>query len=221
MPMIDVRNLHKSYHTRDLETPVLHGITLRIERGEFVALMGPSGCGKSTLLYCLGLMTHFDGGSVIVDGTDVATLSEPERARMRRERMGFVFQRFNLLPALTAEENIGLTLRLRGETGHDGVMELLDQIQLAEKRHHRPSALSIGEQQRVALARSLVGRPSILFADEPTGNLDSDNGNRVLDLIRQCHRDMGQTVVMVTHNEEAAGWADRVIRMRDGRCVDG
>ncbi|MBN2582871.1 MAG: ABC transporter ATP-binding protein [Planctomycetes bacterium] len=220
MPMIDVKDLHKSYHTQDLDTPVLHGITLQIERGEFVALMGPSGCGKSTLLYCLGLMTHFDSGSVVIDGTDVTTLSEPERACMRRERMGFVFQRFNLLPALTAEENIGLTLHLRGQGKHDGTLEMLRRINLADKRHHRPSALSIGEQQRVALARSLIGQPAILFADEPTGNLDSENGERVLTMLRECHRDMGQTIVMVTHNEEAAGWADRVVRMRDGRCVD-
>jgi putative ABC transport system ATP-binding protein len=220
MPMIDVRNLHKSYHTTDLDTPVLHGIALAVQQGEFVALMGPSGCGKSTLLYVLGLMTHFDSGSVVIDGADVAALSEPERARMRRERMGFVFQRFNLLPALTAQENIGLTLRLRGKTQHDGTSEMLDRIGLAGKRHHRPSALSIGEQQRVALARSLIGQPAILFADEPTGNLDTENGERVLELLRECHRDMGQTIVMVTHNEEAARWADRVIRMRDGRCLN-
>ena len=220
MAMIDVRNLHKSYHTRQLDTPVLHGINLSVEPGEFIAIMGPSGCGKSTLLYVMGLMTAFDSGQVTVDGCDVGTMSRVEQTRMRRERMGFVFQRFNLLPALSAEDNVGLTLRLRGQTRRDGVVEMLERIKLADKRHHRPAALSVGEQQRVAIARSLIGRPAILFADEPTGNLDSENGEHVLSLLSEFHRQNGQTIVMVTHNEEAARWADRVVRMRDGRCID-
>ena len=220
MAMIEVRDLHKSYHTRQLDTPVLHGIDLSVAQGEFLAVMGPSGCGKSTLLYVLGLMAGFDSGHVIVDGCDVSTMSEVERTRMRRERMGFVFQRFNLLPALSAEDNVGLTLRLRGQRSTDGVVEMLERINLADKRHHRPSALSMGEQQRVAIARSLIGRPAILFADEPTGNLDSESGQRVLALLSEFHRQMGQTIVMVTHNKEAARWADRIVHMRDGRCID-
>ncbi len=220
MAMIDVRDLHKSYHTRELDTAVLHGLDLSVESGEFLAIMGPSGCGKSTLLYVLGLMTGFDSGTVTVDGCDAGTMSRVERTRMRRERMGFVFQRFNLLPALSAEDNVGLTLRLRGQRSSDGVVEMLDRINLADKRHHRPSALSMGEQQRVAIARSLIGRPAILFADEPTGNLDSENSERVLVLLSEFHREMGQTIVMVTHNEEAARWADRIVHMRDGRCID-
>ncbi|NIA20412.1 MAG: ATP-binding cassette domain-containing protein [Anaerolineaceae bacterium] len=218
--MIDVRNLHKSYHTSELDTPVLHGIDLSVEQGEFLAVMGPSGCGKSTLLYVLGLMAGFDSGTVTVDGCDVEAMSRVERTRMRRERMGFVFQRFNLLPALSAEDNVGLTLRLRKQAERDGVVAMLERINLADKRHHRPSALSMGEQQRVAIARSLIARPAILFADEPTGNLDSENGKRVLALLSEFHREMGQTIIMVTHNEEAARCADRIVRMRDGRCVN-
>ena len=217
MAIIDVRNLHKAYHGSELDTPVLHGIDLAVEPGEFIAIMGPSGCGKSTLLYVLGLLARYDAGTVLIDGQDVSSLAEDEKARLRRQRMAFVFQRFNLLPALSAEENVAMTLRLRGRPDPAGVRQMLEEVGLAAKGHHRPSALSIGEQQRVAIARGLVGRPAILFADEPTGNLDSDNGQKVLDLLRGFNRSMKQTVLMVTHNEEAAGRADRVIRMRDGR----
>jgi len=221
MAIIEVRDLHKTYHTGPLDTPVLHGIHLTVEPGEFIAIMGPSGCGKSTLLYVLGLMAGYDSGTVRIDGRDVASLAEEEKTLLRRERMAFVFQRFNLLPALTAEDNVAMVFRLRGRPDGLAAREMLDRVGLADKRHRRPAALSVGEQQRVAIARSLVGRPAILFADEPTGNLDSESGQAVLDLLREFNRSMNQTILMVTHNAEAARWADRVIRMRDGRFVDG
>jgi putative ABC transport system ATP-binding protein len=219
--ILEARNLQKSYHDGSVVTAVLHGITLAVEPGEFMAIMGPSGCGKSTLLYVLGLLTHHDAGTVLFDGRDISSLDGAGRTRWRRERMGFVFQRFNLLPALSAEENVAMPLRLQGAAKGDGAVEMLDRVGLADKRHKRPGQLSIGEQQRVAIARSLIGRPAILFADEPTGNLDSENGDRILSILGDFHRGQGQTIIMVTHNEEAALRADRIVRMRDGRCVDG
>ncbi len=218
--ILEARNLQKSYRDGSVVTAVLHGVGLAVEPGEFVAIMGPSGCGKSTLLYVLGLLTHHDGGTVRFEDRDISALGGAERTRLRRERMGFVFQRFNLLPALSAEDNVALPLRLRGEAKGDGAAEMLDRVGLADKRHKRPGQLSIGEQQRVAIARSLIGQPAILFADEPTGNLDSENGERILSILSDFHRGQGQTIIMVTHNEEAALRADRVIRMKDGRCVD-
>jgi putative ABC transport system ATP-binding protein len=221
MAIIAVTNLHKTYHNGQVETPVLHGINLTIEPGESLAIMGPSGCGKSTLLYALGLMVGYDSGTVLLEGRDVGTLNDAEKTRVRRERMGFVFQRFNLLPALTAEENVEMALRLRGQRDGAVVRETLERVGLSGKRHHRPAALSIGEQQRVAIARGLVCKPAILFADEPTGNLDSENGEKILELLQEFHQGLGQTILMVTHNAEAARWADRILRMRDGRFVDG
>jgi len=220
MSILEARQLHKAYHTGQLDTPVLHGIDLEVTAGEFIAIMGPSGCGKSTLLYVLGLLARHDGGTVLVDGHDASTLSDVAKTRLRRERMAFVFQRFNLLPALTAEENVALPLKLSGKPHATEPREMLDRVGLGRKTHHRPAALSIGEQQRVAIARSLVGRPAVLFADEPTGNLDSDNGQKVLDLLGEFNRGDGQTILMVTHNAEAARAAGRVIRMRDGKFVD-
>ncbi len=220
MPIIEVEDLHKTYHTAQLDTPVLHGIDLRVASGEFVAIMGPSGCGKSTLLYCLGLMARYDGGRLAIGGRDVAELGEGDRARLRRTRMAFIFQRFNLLPALSAEENVAMPLRLQKRTAGHAPEQLLGRVGLAEKRAHRPSALSMGERQRVAIARGLAGGPDILFADEPTGNLDSESGKRVLELLSEFHQSLGQTILMVTHDAAAAKWADRVVRMRDGRFVD-
>jgi ABC-type lipoprotein export system ATPase subunit len=219
--ILEARNLQKSYRDGSVVTAVLHGVGLAVEPGEFVAIMGPSGCGKSTLLYVLGLLTHHDSGTVRFEGRDISALGGTERTRLRRERMGFVFQRFNLLPALSAEDNVAMPLRLRGEVKGDGAAEMLDRVGLADKRHKRPGQMSIGEQQRVAIARSLIGRPAILFADEPTGNLDSENGEKILSILGDFHRGQGQTIIMVTHNEEAALRADRIIRMKDGRCING
>ncbi len=217
--IIDIRNLRKNYVNGSVVTKVLRDVDMQVNKGEFVAIMGPSGCGKSTLLYVMGLLTHQNSGSLRIAGEDASGLGDSERTRLRREHIGFVFQRFNLLPALSAEANLRVSLKLRGMSQADGVTEMLDRVGLADKGHKRPRELSIGEQQRVAIARSLVGRPAILLADEPTGNLDSDNGRRILDLLAEFHKSEGQTIVMVTHSEEAAGWADRVIRMRDGQIV--
>jgi putative ABC transport system ATP-binding protein len=221
MARIETHDLHKTYHTRQLHTPVLHGIDLSIETGEFIAIMGPSGCGKSTLLYVLGLMARYDFGTVLIDGQDVAELSDAQKTRLRARRMGFVFQRFNLLPALSAEDNVAMALRLMGETNEQPVRDMITRVGLGEKRLRRPGALSIGEQQRVAIARSMVGRPDILFADEPTGNLDSENSEKILELLKQFNREMNQTILMVTHDDDAARWADRTIHMKDGRLVNG
>lgn len=221
MAIIETHNLHKTYHSQQLHTPVLHGINLSAEAGEFIAIMGPSGCGKSTLLYVIGLMTQYDSGTVLIDGQNVAGLSDAQKTRLRARRMGFVFQRFNLLPALSAEDNVAMALRLMGDTDEQAVRDMVARVGLGEKRHRRPGALSIGEQQRVAIARSMVGRPDILFADEPTGNLDSENGKKILELLKQFNREMNQTILMVTHNTDAAHWADRTIYMKDGRLVNG
>jgi putative ABC transport system ATP-binding protein len=221
MAIIETHSLRKTYHTGSLVTPVLHGIHLVVEPGEFVAIMGPSGCGKSTLLYVLGLMASFDGGMVLIEGRDVGRMRSAEKTLLRRERLALVFQRFNLLPALTAEENVELSLRFCGASNGTTPAGMLDRVGLAAKRHHRPRELSMGEQQRVAIARSLVGRPAILLADEPTGNLDSENSGRVLDLLAEFNRELGQTILMVTHDCEAAQWAHRTITMRDGRFTDG
>jgi len=221
MPIIEAQGLHKTYHTRSVDTPVLHGIDLAVAPGEFIAIMGPSGCGKSTLLYVLGLLARYDSGALLVEGQDAATLSDAAKTRLRRERMAFVFQRFNLLPALTAEENVAITLKLAGKPVGHAPRGMLDRVGLGAKAHHRPAALSVGEQQRVAIARSLVGLPAILLADEPTGNLDSENGEKVLALLKEFNRTDRQTILMVTHNAEAARAAGRIIRMRDGKFVDG
>ena len=217
--IIDIRSLRKSYRNGSTTTSVLRDIDVEVRRGEFLAIMGPSGCGKSTLLYIMGLLTHHDSGDFVIADRNANGLSDAERTQLRRQQIGFVFQRFNLLPALSAEGNLRMSLNLRGLSARDGVVEMLDRVGLADKRHKRPRELSIGEQQRVAIARSLVGGPALLLADEPTGNLDSENGHRILDLLAEFHRRDGQTIVMVTHSEEAAGWADRVIRMRDRKSV--
>lgn len=220
-PIIDIRGLRKSYRNGSVTTEVLRDIDLEVRRGEFLAIMGPSGCGKSTLLYVMGLLTHHDGGTLRVAGCDADGLADSERTQLRRNHIGFVFQRFNLLPALSAEANLRISLKLRGgDAADESVLEMLERVSLGDKRHKLPQQLSIGEQQRVAIARSLVGRPALLLADEPTGNLDSENGRKILDLLSEFHQRDGQTIVMVTHSEEAAQWADRVVRMRDGRRVD-
>jgi putative ABC transport system ATP-binding protein len=192
-----------------------------VRRGEFVILMGPSGCGKTTLLHILGLMMRPSAGTIRLEGADVGALSEGQRTRLRRERIGFVFQRFNLLPILTARGNIELPLRLRGERADGQVSDVLRQVGLREKADSKPRALSMGEQQRVALARAVVARPRLLLADEPTGNLDSANAGAVLDLLADLHRTCGLTTLMITHNEHLATRADRVLFMRDGRIDAG
>jgi putative ABC transport system ATP-binding protein len=219
--MIDIQGVHHAYeHDRVIE-PVLHGIDLRVRRGEFVVVMGPSGCGKTTLLNILGLMmppTRAEGLNLA--GANALTLTEADRTRLRRELIGFVFQRFNLLPTVTARRNVGLPLEIRGENVDGQVDALIKRVGLANYADKKPGQLSAGQQQRFALARALVGKPALLLADEPTGNLDSANAAEVLDLLSAFHRDWGQTIVLITHNDNLAVAADRVLRMRDGRLSE-
>jgi ABC-type lipoprotein export system ATPase subunit len=219
--MISARQVHHTYRHGTVVEPVLHGIDLEIRRGEFVVIMGPSGCGKTTLLNVLGLMmppTRAD--SVRIAGRETLGLPDAGRTKLRREQIGFVFQRFNLLQTISARKNVALPLKIR-KTSLDGQVEpLLARVGLADCAHKKPGQLSVGQQQRVAIARAMVGRPALLLADEPTGNLDSDNAHAILALLSDFHRHWGQTILMITHNEHLTVNADRVIHMRDGRFRD-
>jgi len=218
-------SLWKSYRVGARDVHALRGVDLRVGRGDFVAIMGPSGCGKSTLLHTLGGLQSPSSGSVLVDGEDLAGLSDSGRTELRRERIGFVFQRFNLFPTLTVEGNLKLAERIclgrkDAAVGASRRLELLTMLGLSSKLHHKPMELSGGEQQRVALARALVHEPAILLADEPTGNLDSENTDNVLSMLARVHRELGQTIVLITHDIEVAEAAERVVLMRDGAVVD-
>ncbi len=215
--ILEARGLEKVYRADGVPTPALRGVDLAVRAGEYVSVMGPSGCGKSTLLYLLGLLATPTEGTVRVAGTDTSEAGEAGRTRLRRRHVGFVFQRFNLIPTLSAEDNVALALRLRGRpVGEDG-RAMLAAVGLEGKARRKPHQLSVGEQQRVAIARALVTRPTVLLADEPTGNLDSEASGRVLDLIGRLHAETGQAVVLITHNETVAARAERTVRMRDGR----
>ena len=220
-PVIDVRGLTKVYRTEEVETHALTGIELSIQPGEYIAAMGPSGCGKTTLLSILGLLETPSGGEYQISGTPVETLNAGERARMRNRHIGFVFQAFNLVPTLTAAENITLPADIAGRqvdaAWRDEVVGVLG---IGARLGHRPAELSGGEQQRVAVARALVGRPEVVFADEPTGNLDSRAGAELLGFLAEAVTRYGQSVVMVTHDPVAAGYADRVVFLADGAVVD-
>ena len=225
-PIILAQNLGKTYRSGKLEVKALHDVNFAIEPGEFVAIVGPSGSGKSTLFYVLGGLTNATSGHVTIDGTDFAKLSDAERTKMRRARIGFVFQRFNLLPTLSALGNIEIAhdiANLGAENKKPLDRALLDHLAgnlgIAGRLDHRPNELSGGEQQRVAIARALVTRPSIVLADEPTGNLDTKNSDAVLEMLRSSSRELNQTVLMITHNPEAAQIADRILTMRDGQIV--
>jgi putative ABC transport system ATP-binding protein len=198
----------------------LDGVSVDFERGRFSAIMGPSGSGKSTLMHILAGLDRPTGGSVILDGTELESLDDADLTKLRRDKLGFVFQFFNLLPVLTAEENITLPLSIAGEKpDQEWLRRLVQTIDLENRLTHRPSELSGGQQQRVAIARALVSRPAVVFADEPTGNLDTKSGEEVLSLLRQAVDEFGQTVVMVTHDPEAASYADRLVVLRDGHVV--
>ncbi len=219
--MIDVRDLHHAYTHGGVVEPVLHGLDFHVRRGEFVVIMGPSGCGKTTLLNILGLMlTPTRAQTLRIAGHDAPALDEAGRTRLRRAALGFVFQRFNLLRTLNVRRNVALPLQLRGVAADGQVTEMLARVGLTGVEHKKPGQLSVGQQQRVALARAVIGRPALLLADEPTGNLDSANAAGVLELLTEFHRRDGQTIVMITHNEQLAVQADRVRHMRDGRFVD-
>jgi putative ABC transport system ATP-binding protein len=212
--------LARRFGAGDTAVDALRGVTLQVTRGELVAIMGPSGSGKSTLMHLLAGLDRPTGGRVSIAGVDPAALSDTKLTRLRREHVGFVFQAFNLLPTLSAEENVTLPLELAGgRVDRAWVDELLRTVGLDERRRHRPAELSGGQQQRVAVARALVHRPSVLFADEPTGNLDSRSGAEVLELIRGAVDGYGQTTIMVTHDRRAAEVADRVLFIADGRVA--
>jgi putative ABC transport system ATP-binding protein len=221
--MIQAENVRKTYHIGKVDVPALRGVSLQVEKGEFVSIVGPSGSGKSTLFYILGGLTHADSGRVLIDGIDFTALSDSARTRMRKSKIGFVFQKFNLLPTLTAQGNIEIARDIAGKGNGNGNHEYIDRITrllgIDTRLEHRPSELSGGEQQRVALARALVNQPAIVLADEPTGNLDSQNSEIVLKMLRQSNQELGQTVLMITHNPEAASYGDRIIHMRDGSIV--
>jgi putative ABC transport system ATP-binding protein len=218
--VVRASNITRTYGEGATAVEALRGVSLEVESGQLVAVMGPSGSGKSTLMHILAGLDKPTGGTVEIAGTEITTLNDTGLTRLRREHIGFVFQFFNLLPMLTAEENVVLPLSIAGEKAEDGWLnELLRETGLADRRSHRPSELSGGQQQRVALARALVTRPTILFADEPTGNLDSKTGGEILELLRNSVDTYGQTMVMVTHEARAAVIADRILFLADGLIV--
>jgi putative ABC transport system ATP-binding protein len=217
-PMIQASRLRKVYHGAS-EVEALRGVDLEVGRGEMVAIVGPSGSGKTTLLNCLSGLDRFDAGTVVVEGADLARMSDRQRTTYRARHMGFVFQAFNLVPVLTAVENVEIPLLLLGLSGRDArrrALDLLEALGLAHRAAHRPNELSGGEQQRVAVARALIHRPAVVWADEPTGNLDTEVSLVIVELLRRLNAD-GQTIVLVTHNPQVADQAGRVLRMRDGR----
>lgn len=219
---IEAVELRKTYYVGKIEVPALRGISFSVPKGEFVSVVGPSGSGKSTLFYLLGGLTQADSGHVVIDGDDFAKLSDAERTRMRRRKIGFVFQKFNLLPTLDARGNIDVAIDIAGANGgYDRAYfeKIIGLLGLEKRLQHRPSELSGGEQQRVALARALVNKPAIVLADEPTGNLDTKNSDIVLEMLRHSNKELGQTVLMITHNPAAAAYGDRIIHMRDGEIV--
>ncbi len=220
--IIEAEHLGKTYRVGKLQVPALRDVSFAVERGEFVAIVGPSGSGKSTLFYILGGLTRATSGHVRIDGVDFAALSDAERTRMRKSKIGFVFQKFNLLPTLSALGNIEIAYQIAdggAPLDRKRLAELTEVLGIAGRLGHRPSELSGGEQQRVALLRALITKPAILLADEPTGNLDTENSDAVLAMLRHSNKAFGQTVLMITHNPEAAAFADRVLRMRDGAML--
>ena len=217
--MLKCDSLTQTYLSGGRELTVLKDVSFDIAPGEFVAILGPSGSGKSTLLGLLAGLDRPRDGRVVLDGQDLGPLDEDARARLRREKIGFVFQSFHLVPTLTARENVQVPLELRGEDGRQRAGDLLDRVGLGDRGHHYPAQLSGGEQQRVAVARAFANRPRILFADEPTGNLDAATGTVVIDLMAELNRESGTTLMLVTHDPELASRARRVIRLADGCLV--
>ncbi len=223
--ILQAENLEKVYRVGTVDVHALRGVSMEVEEGEFVAIMGPSGCGKSTMLHLLGGLLTPTSGRIIIDDEDLTAATDARRTDIRRRKIGFVFQRFNLFPTLTAEGNLRLAERIHagGDGGKDDQperrREILRLLQLEDKMHHKPLELSGGEQQRVALARALVNRPAIVLADEPTGNLDSENSAIVLNMFQEMNYRFNQTIIMITHNPEAAAMCRRIIQMRDGQIV--
>jgi len=215
--IIRVRGLRKIYHVGDVDVPALRGADLDVRRGEFLAIIGPSGSGKSTLFHILGGLAAPTSGEILIDGFDLSQLSDSQRTEMRQKKVGFVFQKYNLLPTLTARDNIAIAQSLAGNPPKpENFDEILTMLSIKQRLDHKPRALSGGEQQRVAIARALVNQPAILLADEPTGNLDTENSNAVLEILRYLNQRTRQTILMITHNPEAAAFADRTVAIRDG-----
>lgn len=220
--IIQVRDLKKIYRIGDVQVHALRGVNLTVQRGEFVCVAGPSGSGKSTLFHILGGLTPATSGTVVIGGRDLSRISDAERTRMRRRMVGFVFQKYNLLPTLTAADNIAVARFLADNRNGDDAQfaAVLQILGIAHRLKHKPRALSGGEQQRVAIARAIVNSPDILLADEPTGNLDSDNSVAVLGLLRDLNQRLGQTILMITHDPNVASYGHRIVQMLDGRIVE-
>jgi putative ABC transport system ATP-binding protein len=220
--MIEIRDLTKTYRTGEIDVHALRGVSLSVARGEFLSVVGPSGSGKSTLFNILGGLTPPTSGTIHIDGRDLLKMSDTERTDLRKKTVGFVFQKYNLLPTLSAEDNIAIARDIAdNRVDRDPQFEeILTLLGIRERMHHKPRALSGGEQQRVAIARSLVNHPAILLADEPTGNLDTENSTAVLEILRDLNTRLAQTILMITHNPEAAAYGHRTVRMRDGRIVE-
>ena len=223
MTEVIAHNLTKTYRVGEIEVHALRGVDLKIDGGEFVAIVGPSGSGKSTLFNILGGLTPPTSGTVLIDGRDLIQMSEADRTRLRKTTVGFVFQKYNLLPTLTGADNIEIARHIAGKKNGNKpdpqFQEILGLLGIASRLHHKPRALSGGEQQRIAIARALVNHPALLLADEPTGNLDSENSTAVLSILQGLNKRLGQTILMITHDPEAAAYADRIVTMRDGRIV--
>jgi putative ABC transport system ATP-binding protein len=222
MTNVVAQNLTKTYRVGEIEVHALRGVDLKIEAGEFVAIVGPSGSGKSTLFNILGGLTPPTSGTVLIDGRDLIQMSEADRTLLRKTTVGFVFQKYNLLPTLTGGDNIEIARHIAGKNGHKRdpqFEETLKLLGIGSRLNHKPRALSGGEQQRIAIARALVNHPALLLADEPTGNLDTENSTAVLSVLQGLNKRLGQTILMITHDPEAAAYADRTVTMRDGRVV--
>jgi putative ABC transport system ATP-binding protein len=221
-PIIATRDLKKIYRVGEIDVAALRGVTMSIQRGEFVSLIGPSGSGKSTLFHILGGLTPPTSGSIHIDGQDLLAMSDSDRTNLRKKTVGFVFQKYNLLPTLSAADNIAIARDIAGTPENEDAFfqDVLKLLGISHRLHHKPRALSGGEQQRVAIARAIVNHPAILLADEPTGNLDTKNSEAVLGVLRDLNERTGQTILMITHNPEAASYGHRVVRMRDGQIVD-
>ena len=221
--IITATDIHKTYDTGTVKVDALRGVDLNVERGEMVAIMGPSGCGKTTMLNCLSGLDEIDSGRVLIDGVVLHDLPDDERSDYRARRMGFVFQLYNLLPVLSAAENVELPLLVSGVSPGESrkrSLELLDIVGLSERAQHLPGELSGGQRQRVTIARALVNQPYIVWADEPTGDLDSETASEIMDLMCQLNVENGQSFVLVTHSDDVGARAHRIIRMRDGEIVD-
>lgn len=219
--MIEIKNLSKIFRTEDIETVALDGVSMNVKEGEFIAIMGPSGCGKSTLLNLLGLLDNPTEGTYLLDGQEVGKLKEKDRTQVRKGKIGFVFQSFNLIDEMTVQENVELPLiylGVKASERKERVDEALHRMSISHRAGHFPNQLSGGQQQRVAIARAVVANPKLILADEPTGNLDSKNGAEVMDLLTQLNRE-GSTIVMVTHSEHDAGFAHRVVKLFDGKII--